>query len=92
MAFFITVEIRNLTNILVLILLLVFLLDLHCIGGASRGLFFISPFLVLFLFFFLAGLLKKLAGLGPRRGRSCFFSLRLLQVGVFDSYSLGLHL
>ena len=75
MAFLITVETHELTNISVSVLLFLLLLDLHCVGGASRGLLFVSPFLVPF-FFFLASLLGRLAGFGPGRGWSGFFYLR----------------
>ena len=91
-AHFIAVEICNLTDTLILVLLLFFLLNLHCISGASRGLLFISPFLMFFLFFSLVGLLGRLAGLSPGQSWACFFYFRLFRVGVFGSYSLGLHL
>ena len=89
---FIVVETHDFTNISVLVFLLFFLLDLYCVSGHSRGLLFILPFLMLFPFFFLAALLGRFAGFGPGWGRSCFFYLRLLRVGVFGSCSLGLHL
>ena len=90
MAFLIAVETRDFTDILVSGLLLLLLLDLHYVDGISRGLILVSPFLVSFLFFLLAGLLGGLAGLGQGRGRSYFPYLRLLRVGVLGS--LGLHL
>ena len=90
MVFFIAVETRDLTDISVSSLLLLLLLDLCCIDGTSRGLIFVSLFLVLFLFLLFAGLLEGLAGLGPGRSRPYFFYFRLLQVGVL--YFLGLHL
>ena len=90
MAFFIAVETHNLTDISVSGLLFLLLLDLRCVGGTSRGLIFVSLFLVLFLFCLFAGLLRGLASLGLRRSQSYFFYLRLLQVGVL--YFLGLHL
>ena len=92
MALFIAVETRDLTNILVLSLLFFLLLDLLSVGGASQGLLLVSPFLLSFLFLLLAGMLGRLASLGPGWGRFCFFYLRLLWVRVFGSYSLGLHL
>ena len=92
MVFLIAVETRDLTDISVSGLLFLLLLDLCCIDDTSWGLILIlvSPFLVLFLFLLLAGLLEGLVGLGPGRGRSCFLYLRLLRVGVLGS--LGLHL
>ena len=90
MAFLIAVEIRDFTDISVLGFLLLFLLDLCCIGGTSRGLIFVLLFLVLFPFLLLAGLLGGLAGFGSGRNWLYFFYLRLLQVGVLCS--LGLHL
>ena len=89
-ALFIAVEARDLIDVSVLGLLLLLLLDLHCVGDTSRGLIFVSPFLVPFLFLLLAGLLGGLAGLGLGRSRPYFFYFRLLRVGVF--YSLVLHL
>ena len=89
MAFFITVETRDLTNILVLGLLLL-LLDLRCVGSISRGLIFVSLFLVLFLFYLLTGLHGWLAGLDPGQSWPYFFYLRLFRVGIL--YFLGLHL
>ena len=86
MALLIAVETCNLTDISVSVLLLL-LLDLRCVGGASRSLVLVSLFLVPFFFFLLVGLLGGLAGLGP--GRPYFFYFRLLRVGVLRS--LGLH-
>ena len=90
MVFLIAVKTRDLIDILVSGLLLLFLLDLRCVNGTSRGLIFISPFLVPFLFLLLASLLRGLTSLGSGWSWPYFFYLRLLRMGVLCS--LGLHL
>lgn len=69
-----------------------FLLNLSKVGNASWNLlFFIAPFLVLFLFAFFAGRLKNFACLNnPKQVGLYIFYLRLLWIRIFGSCSLSL--